>query len=202
MKRQAETVIPTRWGVFQMVAYANEPAQMPHLAMINGDLTQLDPVCVRVHSECMTGDVFGSLRCDCGEQLDAAMQEISRQGGVLLYLRQEGRGIGLVNKMHAYNLQDQGMDTAAANTELGFGVDEREFGIAIAMLQDLGVRRIRLMTNNPEKLAAFEGSPVTIVERVPLQITPRQENHFYLQTKQQVMGHLLDLLPNGNGKHP
>lgn len=184
-----------------MIAYTNKPEEMPHLALVQGDLAQLDPACVRVHSECMTGDVFGSLRCDCGEQLDAAMQQIAQHGGVLLYLRQEGRGIGLVNKMHAYNLQDQGLDTAAANTELGFGVDEREFDIAIAMLEDLGVRRIRLMTNNPEKIAAFEGSAVTIVERVPLQITPRQENRFYLQTKQQVMGHFLDVLPNGNGKH-
>jgi len=184
-----------------MFAYTNKPEEMPHLALVHGDPEQLDPACVRVHSECMTGDVFGSVRCDCGEQLDAAMKEIAQHGGVLLYLRQEGRGIGLVNKMHAYNLQDQGLDTAAANTELGFGVDEREFGIAIAMLEDLGIKRIRLMTNNPEKLAAFDGSPVTVVERVPLQIPPRQENRFYLQTKQQVMGHLLDVLPNHNGKH-
>ena len=134
-----------------------------------------------------------------GEQLEAAMNQIAQHKGIVLYLRQEGRGIGLVNKMHAYNLQDQGFDTAEANTELGFEVDSRNFDIAIRILEDLGVTKIRLMTNNPEKIAAFDDAIVSIVERVPLEISPRQENKFYLSTKQRVMGHLLNLSSNGNG---
>ena len=202
MKRLAKTVMPTRWGEFQMIAYANHPEEMPHLALVSGDIPPGQPTLVRIHSECMTGDVFGSVRCDCGEQLETALRMTSEQGGVVLYLRQEGRGIGLVNKLHAYNLQDKGFDTAEANTELGFEVDSRRFDIAIAMLQELGIRQIRLMTNNPEKLAAFEETPVKVVERVPLIISPRQENTFYLKTKQKVMGHMLNLSLNGNGHHP
>ena len=184
-----------------MVAYANTPSEMPHLALSHGDWETDEAVLVRIHSECMTGDVFGSVRCDCGEQLEAAMTKVVEEGGIVLYLRQEGRGIGLVNKMHAYNLQDQGFNTAEANTELGFEVDSREFDIAIKILEDLGVSKVRLMTNNPEKLAAFDDTSVSIVERVPLEIPPRQENKFYLSTKKRVMGHLLNIPLNGNGKH-
>ncbi|MEM7372352.1 MAG: GTP cyclohydrolase II [Bacteroidota bacterium] len=201
MQRLAKTVLPTRWGQFSMIAYANTPSEMPHLALIQEGWSSDEPVLVRIHSECMTGDVFGSVRCDCGEQLEAAMKTISKQGGLVLYLRQEGRGIGLVNKMHAYNLQDEGFDTAEANTKLGFEVDSRKFDIAIRILEDLGVQKIRLMTNNPEKLAAFDDANVSIVERVPLEISPRQENKFYLHTKQRVMGHLLNISSNGNGEH-
>ena len=202
MKPLAKTLIPTRWGEFQMIAYANDPSEMPHLALVSGTIDPEQPTLIRIHSECMTGDVFGSVRCDCGEQLEAALQMTAEFGGMVLYLRQEGRGIGLVNKMHAYNLQDQGLDTAAANTELGFEVDSRTFDVAIRILQDQGVSQIRLMTNNPEKIAAFENSPVTLVERVPLIISPRQENRFYLNTKQKVMGHMLNLTPTKNGHYP
>jgi 3,4-dihydroxy 2-butanone 4-phosphate synthase/GTP cyclohydrolase II len=193
MIRLAETQLPTRWGTFRMIAYANEPEEMPHLALVSGHPGPEAPVLVRVHSECMTGDVFGSLRCDCGEQLAEAMRRIAAEGGVLIYLRQEGRGIGLVNKIRAYTLQDQGMDTVDANLELGFEADMRSFDIAVAMLSDLGVRQVRLMTNNPDKIAAFEEGPVALVERVPIEISPRDENQFYLATKQRVMGHYLQL---------
>ncbi len=175
MNRITETRLPSKWGIFTMVAYANEPAEMPHLAMIRQD-TDLDkPVLVRVHSECMTGDVFGSARCDCGEQLEESMKQAGQNGGVVLYLRQEGRGIGLINKMKAYNLQDQGLDIAQANTCLGFDVDSRNFDLAIDILEGLGIRKIRLMTNNPEKLAAFKGSSIEVVERVPVIIPPKAE---------------------------
>ncbi|WNJ16802.1 GTP cyclohydrolase II [Pontibacter sp. G13] len=192
MKRLAETWMPTQWGTFKMIAYANSNEEMPHLALTNGDLSKLEAPLVRIHSECMTGDVFGSVRCDCGEQLQEAMKAVSIQGGAVLYLRQEGRGIGLVNKLHAYNLQDQGFNTADANKELGFEVDSREFDIAINMLKDLGVNKIRLMTNNPEKLHAFDDAAIELAERVPLIIPARKENAFYLDTKRQVMGHLLN----------
>lgn len=201
MQRLAKTVLPTRWGQYSMIAYANTPSEMPHLALVHGEWNPDKAILVRIHSECMTGDVFGSVRCDCGEQLEAAMKAIAAEGGMVLYLRQEGRGIGLVNKMHAYNLQDEGFDTAEANTKLGFEIDSRKFDIAIKILEDLGVKKVRLMTNNPEKLAAFDNANVSIVERVPLEISPRQENKFYLHTKQRVMGHLLNLSSNGNGEH-
>lgn len=201
MQQLAKTILPTQWGQFTMIAYANTPSEMPHLALCHGDWTSEEAVLVRIHSECMTGDVFGSVRCDCGEQLEAAMKKIAQDGGIVLYLRQEGRGIGLVNKMHAYNLQDQGFNTAEANTELGFEVDGRNFDIAIEILEDLGVYKICLMTNNPEKIAAFDNAQVSIVERIPLEIPPRRENTFYLQTKQEVMGHLLHMPRNGNGDH-
>lgn len=199
MNRISETRIPTQWGDFQMIAYANEPIEMPHLAMVSGELDLTKPVLVRIHSECMTGDVFSSARCDCGEQLHTAMEQVGKQGGVVLYLRQEGRGIGLINKMKAYNLQDEGMDTAEANTCLGFEVDSRKFGLGIDILAGLGIKQIRLMTNNPEKLAAFEGSSITVVERVPVIIPPQDQNLSYLQTKQSVMGHMLNLNGNGHG---
>lgn len=182
-----------------MIAYANEPIEMPHLAMVSGEIDSSKPVLVRIHSECMTGDVFSSARCDCGEQLHTAMEQVGIQGGVVLYLRQEGRGIGLINKMKAYNLQDEGMDTAEANTCLGFEVDSRNFDLGIHILEGLGIKQIRLMTNNPEKLAAFEGSSIEVVERVPVIIPPQDQNISYLQTKQSVMGHMLNLNGNGHG---
>lgn len=199
MNRTSETRIPTQWGDFQMLAYTNEPIEMPHLAMVSGEIDSTKPVLVRIHSECMTGDVFSSSRCDCGEQLHTAMEQVGKQGGVVLYLRQEGRGIGLINKMAAYNLQDEGMDTAEANTCLGFEVDSRNFDLGINILEGLGIKQIRLMTNNPEKLAAFEGSSIEVVERVPVIIPPQDQNISYLQTKQSVMGHMLNLNGNGHG---
>lgn len=197
MNRITETRLPTAWGDFRMIAYANEPLEMPHLALVAGQPDANQPALVRIHSECMTGDVFGSARCDCGEQLHESMALVGKQGGVVLYLRQEGRGIGLINKMKAYNLQDVGFDTAKANTCLGFEVDGRSFDIAIAILEGLGIQHVRLLTNNPEKLAVFEGTSIEVVERLPLIIPPQAENLHYLQTKQSVMGHLLDL--NGHG---
>lgn len=197
MNRITETRLPTAWGDFKMVAYANEPIEMPHLALIGGNPDLSQPVLVRIHSECMTGDVFGSARCDCGEQLHEAMRKAGTEGGIVVYLRQEGRGIGLINKMKAYNLQDEGLDTAEANTHLGFEMDARKFDIAIQILEGLGISQIRLMTNNPEKVAAFDGSSVEVVERVPVIIPPHKENLSYLETKQKVMGHFLNL--NGHG---
>ena len=194
MLRQAESILPTKWGNFEMVAYADSSdVYKPHIAMIseNTDLTK--PVIVRIHSECMTGDVFGSVRCDCGEQLDKALQETAAKGGIVLYLRQEGRGIGILNKMKAYNLQDKGINTVDANIHLGFEADGRSYEMAIEMLQDLEVKAIHLMTNNPLKLEAFEGSSIEVVSRMPVEIPPKKENLDYLKTKKSLMGHLLDL---------
>lgn len=194
MKRQAEVRIPTRWGNFNMIAYAdreNEP--MPHVAMVHESCKVEEPVPVRIHSECMTGDIWGSRRCDCGPQLDKAMRLAAEQGGAVIYLRQEGRGIGIINKIKAYRLQDEGLNTIDANIHLGFDADSRSYETAIAILRDLGITAIRLMTNNPEKMQAFEGSGIAIVERVPLIIDPGQENEGYLRTKQDQMGHLLNM---------
>lgn len=194
MKRQAEVRIPTRWGNFNMIAYAdreNEP--MPHVAMVHESCRTDAPVLVRIHSECMTGDIWGSKRCDCGPQLDKAMQLAAEQGGVVIYLRQEGRGIGIINKIKAYRLQDEGLNTIDANIHLGFDPDSRSYETAIAILRDLGITAIRLMTNNPEKMQALEGSGVQITERVPLIIDPGAENEGYLRTKQDRMGHLLNI---------
>jgi len=192
MRRLAESSLPTRFGTFEMIAYESPFQHFPHLALVNvkGRLRG-ETVVVRVHSECMTGDVFGSVRCECGEQLDRAMTLVGKQGGILVYLRQEGRGIGLVSKMEAYNLQDEGFDTKEANELLGFHSDPRDFSIAVDILHDLGVQSIRLMTNNPRKLCGFEGSTITIVERIPIEIPPRKENIDYLRTKKRAMGHLL-----------
>ncbi|MEZ4883305.1 MAG: GTP cyclohydrolase II [Chitinophagales bacterium] len=194
MLRQAESVLPTKWGLFQMIAYANSPeSAKPHIAMVseNTDLTK--PVVVRIHSECMTGDIFGSLRCDCGEQLERALEVTAEKGGVVLYLRQEGRGIGIINKMKAYNLQDKGINTVDANIHLGFEPDERTYGVAIEMLTDLGVKEIHLMTNNPQKVEAFDNSFINVVSRLPLEMPPKKENLAYLRTKKSLMGHILDL---------
>lgn len=193
IKRQAETSLPTQFGNFRMIGYASTADNpMPHLAMVSEKTDVSKPMLVRIHSECMTGDVFGSRRCDCGEQLQAAMRKIGAEGGVVVYLRQEGRGIGLINKMKAYNLQDQGMNTAEANVHLGFEIDERDYGIAVQILEDLGVRAILLMTNNPDKLESLQHSNIEVIDRIPLEIKPHEENIGYLQTKRHLMGHLLN----------
>lgn len=183
--------LPTLHGEFRMRAFDSGNPQMPHVVLSNLSEEPAQPVLVRIHSECMTGDVFGSTRCDCGEQLQGAMKLIEAQGGMLIYLRQEGRGIGLVNKLHAYNLQDEGMDTFEANHALGFQSDERVYSAAIDILKQLGVARIQLITNNPGKMEAFEASGIEVVSRVPIIIAARPENAEYLEAKKTQMGHLL-----------
>lgn len=194
VKKAAEAKLPTQYGEFKIVAYENVINGEHHVALVKGDVKNQDkPVLVRVHSECLTGDAFHSLRCDCGEQLNAAMKQISEEGvGVLLYMRQEGRGIGLVNKVRAYELQDKGKDTVEANVLLGFPPDLRDYGIGAQILYDLGIKKIRLLTNNPKKLIGLKGYGLEMVERVPLQIQENEVNKFYLRTKKEKMGHLLD----------
>jgi len=180
------------FGKFRVVVYEDTVTDSAHLALVNGDIRPDKPVLVRVHSECLTGDVFHSYRCDCGSQLHEAMRRIGKEGGVLLYLRQEGRGIGLLNKTMAYDLQDHGLDTVEANIALGFNEDMRDYGIGAQVLYHLGVRKMRLLTNNPRKIIAIGGFGLEVVERVPIEIQPRVENLRYLQTKKKKMGHLLD----------
>jgi 3,4-dihydroxy 2-butanone 4-phosphate synthase / GTP cyclohydrolase II len=196
VRRAAETVLPTPYGgEFTAIAYENEVDNAQHLALVKGTIDPQQPTLVRVHSECLTGDVFGSQRCDCGEQLQSAMRQIEQHGsGIILYMRQEGRGIGLVNKLKAYALQDHGHDTVEANEALGFKPDLRDYGIGAQILSDLGVRRIRLMTNNPKKVVGLEGYGLEIVERVPVQIAATKANLRYLTTKREKMGHLLENL--------
>ncbi len=194
IQRQAETLLPTQFGTFKVVAYAANPEHpMPHLALVSDKTDTARPVLVRIHSECMTGDIFGSLKCDCGEQLELSLKTIGEKGGVVVYLRQEGRGIGLINKMKAYNLQDQGMNTAEANVHLGFEVDERDYDIAALMLKDLHIHDILLMTNNPDKIEGLKAAGIQVTERIPLEVKPHEENLGYMHTKQHLMGHLFDV---------
>lgn len=191
---QARARIPTRYGSFDMCAYAaDDKDPMPHIAFVSEHFVADHPVAVRIHSECMTGDVFGSRRCDCGEQLDAALRIAAENGGVVIYLRQEGRGIGLINKLKAYNLQDTGLNTIDANTHLGFDADARQYEAAITMLKDLGIRQVELMTNNPDKVAALSRSGIEVVGRIPIVIPAHADNTDYLRTKQELMGHILGL---------
>jgi 3,4-dihydroxy 2-butanone 4-phosphate synthase/GTP cyclohydrolase II len=184
--------LPTNYGQFVMDAFESGKEEQPHLALHNGGIRS-DVVNVRIHSECITGDVFGSTRCDCGEQLSTSLKHIEQNGGLLIYLRQEGRGIGLVNKLKAYNLQDEGFDTILANHQLGFATDLRNYEAALAILKHFGITRINLMTNNPEKLDAFENSGIQVESRIPIVISPVADNERYLQTKKDGMGHMLGL---------
>jgi 3,4-dihydroxy 2-butanone 4-phosphate synthase/GTP cyclohydrolase II len=195
MKKHAEAIIPTPWGEFNMIAFAEkEDEWMPHLALVHKSCDiSAGPVLTRVHSECITGDLFHSKRCDCGEQLDMALKMAAEQGGIVLYLRQEGRGIGIINKLKAYNLQDKGLNTVDANLHLGLERDARKYDIAVDMLVSLDIKEIKLMTNNPEKIEAFEQGPVKVTERVPTIIKPNDNNRGYLKTKQDEMGHLYKL---------
>jgi 3,4-dihydroxy 2-butanone 4-phosphate synthase / GTP cyclohydrolase II len=196
VKRVAEEVFPTiHGGMYKAIVYRNEVDSSDHIALVKGDIIDSDSVLVRMHSECLTGDVFGSERCDCGDQIRQSLRLIDEQGkGILIYMHQEGRGIGLTNKIKAYALQDQGRDTVEANLELGFKEDLRDYGIGAQMLRDLGVEKVRLLTNNPRKIAGLETYGLKVVERVPLEVPPRETNIHYLRTKQSKLGHLLSNL--------
>ncbi|WP_041469055.1 bifunctional 3,4-dihydroxy-2-butanone-4-phosphate synthase/GTP cyclohydrolase II [Chloroherpeton thalassium] len=192
VRRAVETSLPTHFGTFRLIAYETFIDDKNHLALVKGDVTTNEPVLLRVHSQCATGDIFGSMRCDCGEQLATAMMNIEKEGrGVLLYMMQEGRGIGLINKLKAYNLQDQGYDTVEANEMLGFKADLRDYGIGAQILLDLGVKQMRVMTNNPKKVVGLEGYGLKVVERIPIEMKPNHINRSYLETKRDKLGHLM-----------
>jgi 3,4-dihydroxy 2-butanone 4-phosphate synthase / GTP cyclohydrolase II len=192
--RAGSARLPTPYGVFAAIAYTNDVDEHQHLALVKGEISPNDEVLVRVHSECLTGDVFGSLRCDCGDQLAAAMSKVEAEGkGVILYMHQEGRGIGLMNKLRAYQLQDQGVDTVEANKLLGFAPDLRDYGIGAQILADLGIKRMRLLTNNPGKIIGLQGYGLEVIERVPIEAPPNPKNVYYLKTKCIKLGHLMGL---------
>ena len=195
IKRGVTVKLPTKFGNFHLIPFIESSTNQEHIALIKGEWKKNEPVLVRVHSSCITGDIFGSYRCDCGPQLHQAMRMIEKEGkGVIVYMNQEGRGIGLFNKMKAYKLQEEGRDTVEANLDLGFKADERDYGIGASILRELGLGKIRLLTNNPVKRAALEGYGLQIVENVPLEIEPNEHNQFYLLTKKQKMGHFLELV--------
>lgn len=194
VERVSEVKLPTKYGIFKAIGYRDKITKEEHMALVMGEINPNEPVLTRVHSECLTGDVFGSERCDCGDQLNEAMHRISREGkGILLYMRQEGRGIGLLNKLKAYHLQDNGMDTVEANEALGFPADLRDYGIGAEILADIGAHQLRLMTNNPKKISGIFGFGLKVVERVPIEINHNKNNHFYLSTKKVKMGHMLNV---------
>lgn len=192
VEKIAETKLPTNFGEFRLVAFENKYDRKEHIALIKGDINSEEPILTRVHSECLTGDVFHSLRCDCGEQLEGALKLIQNEGkGVLLYMRQEGRGIGLINKIKAYELQEKGLDTVEANLHLGFDPDPRDYGIGAQILRTLGVKKMRLITNNPQKRVGLESYGLEVVELVPIEVQPNEINKNYLKTKKNKMGHIL-----------
>ncbi|PRO66770.1 bifunctional 3,4-dihydroxy-2-butanone-4-phosphate synthase/GTP cyclohydrolase II [Alkalicoccus urumqiensis] len=194
VEREVEINLPTDYGDFRAIGYSNVVDGKEHVAIVKGEIGGSKPTLVRVHSECLTGDVFGSRRCDCGPQLHAALQQIEQHGsGVVLYMRQEGRGIGLLNKMKAYKLQEEGLDTVEANEKLGFGPDLREYGIGAQILKDLGIRKMKLMTNNPRKITGLKGYELEVVDRVPIQLPHSKDNKKYLRTKKDKLGHMLHL---------
>jgi 3,4-dihydroxy 2-butanone 4-phosphate synthase / GTP cyclohydrolase II len=193
MKHIVKAKMPTKYGEFSIHGYINSQNQEHHIALVMGNITSHEPVLTRVHSECLTGDALGSLRCDCGDQYNNAMKMIGEEKrGILVYLRQEGRGIGLINKLKAYNLQDQGMDTVEANIALGFPADLRDYSIAGEILWDLGVKKINLLTNNPDKIKSLEDFGIEIMDRIPIETEHKKECEFYMVTKKEKMGHILD----------
>ncbi len=187
-----ETLLPTKYGDFNIIAFdKNEKNDFPHLALVHKNIDLSNPVLIRMHSECITGDLFGSKKCDCGEQLEKALEELGKANGILLYLRQEGRGIGLINKLRAYKLQESGLNTIEANLHLGFKAEERNFSEAIKILQQLSVKEVKVLTNNPIKLEAFEDSGIKVVERIPLVIDSNETNEEYLKIKKNEMRHMM-----------